>query len=221
MSDDEDECIPCKVVLLGESGVGKTSILTRYVEGNFSQTVMTSTSSRFVSKIIYLDEDNKIKFQIWDTAGQEKYRSLAKIFYQSAAVALLVYDITRLQSFNEIKKYWSQEIKINSPENIILAIVANKSDDYLNQQVSHDEGKALAKELNAIFQPTSAKFGKGIDDLFHLIAEKFVDPSKNISESFMSKEEIKENQKKITLEKIRNKKIEEEKKTKKNKCCEK
>ena len=219
MSNDEDDYIPCKVVLLGESAVGKTSILTRYVEGSFSQTVMTSTGSRFVSKNIKIDENNKIRFQIWDTAGQEKYRSLAKIFYQSAAVAILVYDITRENSFIGLKNYWSKEIKTNSPENIILAVAANKSDDYLNQQVSHDEGKALAKELNAIFQPTSAKSGNGINELFNLIAEKFIDPSKNISECYMSKEEIKQNKKKITIEQIRNKKIEEEKKIVVNKKC--
>ena len=97
MSDDDesDDYIPCKVVLLGETGVGKTSILARYVSGTFSQLVMTSTGSSFVSKIIEVDINNKIKFQIWDTAGQEKYRSLAKIFYQNAAVAILVYNKTK------------------------------------------------------------------------------------------------------------------------------
>ena len=93
--DDEDEYIPCKIVLLGEAGVGKTSIITRYISGSFSQIVMTSTGSSFVAKKIELADKKKVKLQIWDTAGQEKYRSLAKIFYQSAAVAVLVYDIKR------------------------------------------------------------------------------------------------------------------------------
>ena len=221
MSDeDEEDYIPCKVVLLGETGVGKTSILTRYVSGSFSQLVMTSTSSTYVTKNIVVD-NNKVKFQIWDTAGQEKYRSLAKIFYQSASVAVLVYDITIKSSFEGIKEYWSKEIAHNAPEDIILALVANKSDNYIDQQVSTQEGKDLAKELNAIFQPTSAKLGNGINELFNLIAEKFLDPTKNISESFMSKEEFLANKKKMRIEEIKNKRLEAEslKVKKKKKCC--
>ena len=220
MSDEEEEYIPCKVVLLGEAGVGKTSLLTRFVSGTFSQLVMSSTGSSFVTKNIELDENNKIKFQIWDTAGQEKYRSLAKIFYQSAAVALLVYDITTQSSFNGLKDYWAKEIRESSPEDIIVAVVANKSDDYMEQQVDMQDGKNLAKELNAIFQTTSAKLGTGVNELFTLIAQKYIDPTKSISESFMSKEEIMENKNKMQMEKIKNKKIQAEKeKNKKRKCC--
>ena len=220
MSDEEEEYIPCKVVLLGEAGVGKTSLLTRFVSGTFSQLVMSSTGSSFVTKNIELDENNKIKFQIWDTAGQEKYRSLAKIFYQSAAVALLVYDITTQSSFNGLKDYWAKEIRESSPEDIIVAVVANKSDDYMEQQVDMQDGKNLAKELNAIFQTTSAKLGTGVNELFTLIAQKYIDPTKSISESFMSKEEIMENKNKTQKEKIKNKKIQKKKKkNKKRKCC--
>ena len=185
--DDEDEYIPCKIVLLGEAGVGKTSIITRYISGSFSQIVMTSTGSSFVAKKIELEDKKKVKLQIWDTAGQEKYRSLAKIFYQSAAVAVLVYDITLKKSFEQIKEYWVKEIKENAPEDIIIAIAANKSDDYLNQEVTMDEGKELAKSLDALFICTSAKLGNGIDDLFKLSGEKFLNPNKNISESYMNK----------------------------------
>ena len=214
--DDEDEYIPCKIVLLGEAGVGKTSIITRYISGSFSQIVMTSTGSSFVAKKIELEDKKKVKLQIWDTAGQEKYRSLAKIFYQSAAVAVLVYDITLKKSFEQIKEYWVKEIKENAPEDIIIAIAANKSDDYLNQEVTMDEGKELAKSLDALFICTSAKLGNGIDDLFKLSGEKFLNPNKNIAESYMKKNEL--------LEQMKKKKIEEIKKgnaknKKKNKCC--
>ena len=214
--DDEDEYIPCKIVLLGEAGVGKTSIITRYISGSFSQIVMTSTGSSFVAKKIELEDKKKVKLQIWDTAGQEKYRSLAKIFYQSAAVAVLVYDITLKKSFEQIKEYWVKEIKENAPEDIIIAIAANKSDDYLNQEVTIDEGKELAKSLDALFICTSAKLGNGIDDLFKLSGEKFLNPNKNIAESYMNKNEL--------LEQMKKKKIEEIKKgnaknKKKNKCC--
>ena len=221
MSDDEEDCIPCKVVLLGESGVGKTSILTKFVTGIFPKLVMVSTTSSYVSKKIKVDENYNVKLKLWDTAGQERYRSLAKIFYQNAAAAILVYDIGSLNSFNEIKNYWAKEIKTNSPKDIIIAICANKSDEYLEQEVPTQEGKNLAKELNSIFMCTSAKEGTGIEDLFNLIATKFIEPSKDISESFMNKEEIIEQRKKKFLEeKTKNRKIKAEtEKNKKKGCC--
>ena len=219
-NEDEDDYISCKIVLLGETGVGKTSIITRYIANSFSQVVMTSTGSSFFSKKIEINENKKVKLQIWDTAGQEKYRSLAKIFYQSASVAILVYDVTLKRTFENLKEYWAGEIKANAPDDIILAIAANKSDDYINQEVNIQEGKDLAKSLNAIFVCTSAKLGNGIDDLFNMVAEKFIDPEKNIAESYMNKNEILEQQNKIKLEEVRIKQQNYEKnKAKKRKCC--
>ena len=218
--EDEDDYISCKIVLLGETGVGKTSIITRYIANSFSQVVMTSTGSSFFSKKIEINENERVKLQIWDTAGQEKYRSLAKIFYQSASVAILVYDVTLKRTFENLKEYWVGEIKANAPDDIILAIAANKSDDYINQEVNIQEAKDLAKSLNAIFVCTSAKLGNGIDDLFKMVAEKFIDPEKNIAESYMNKNEILEQQNKIKLEEVRRKQQNYEKnKAKKRKCC--
>ena len=214
--EEEDEYIPCKIVLLGEAGVGKTSIITRYISGSFSQVVMTSTGSSFVAKKIELDDKKKVKLQIWDTAGQERYRSLAKIFYQSAAVAVLVYDVTLKKSFEQLKEYWVKEIKDNAPDNIIIAIAANKSDDYLNQDVDTADGKKLAKSLDALFICTSAKLGNGIEELFKLSGEKFLNPNKNISDSYMNKDEILERKNRIKIEQIREKK--NEKNIKKG-CC--
>ena len=218
--EDEDDYISCKIVLLGETGVGKTSIITRHIANSFSQVVMTSTGSSFFSKKIEINENKRVKLQIWDTAGQEKYRSLAKIFYQSASVAILVYDVTLKRTFENLKEYWVGEIKANAPDDIILAIAANKSDDYINQEVNIQEAKDLAKSLNAIFVCTSAKLGNGIDDLFKMVAEKFIDPEKNIAESYMNKNEILEQQNKIKLEEVRRKQQNYEKnKAKKRKCC--
>ena len=214
--EEEDEYIPCKIVLLGEAGVGKTSIITRYISGSFSQVVMTSTGSSFVAKKIELDDKKKVKLQIWDTAGQERYRSLAKIFYQSAAVAVLVYDVTLKKSFEQLKEYWVKEIKDNAPDNIIIAIAANKSDDYLNQEVDTADGKKLAKSLDALFICTSAKMGNGIEELFKLSGEKFLNPNKNISDSYMNKDEILEQKNRIKIEQIREKKNE---KNQKKSCC--
>ena len=119
MADDEEkQSIPCKVVLIGESGVGKTSIISRYISNTFSSVLMATPGANFTTKTIFLkDENQSIKFEIWDTAGQEKYRALAKVFYKNAAVCILVYDITRRTSFEELKKYWITEIKANASSN--------------------------------------------------------------------------------------------------------
>ena len=120
MSDSEEKkAIPCKVVLIGESGVGKTSIISRYMTDKFSATLGSTPGANFTTKTIFLkDENQSIKFEIWDTAGQEKFRSLAKVFYKNAAICILVYDITKKQTFEELKKFWIEEIKANASKNI-------------------------------------------------------------------------------------------------------
>jgi small GTP-binding protein len=111
--------ISCKVVLIGEAGVGKTSIINRYINNTFSTNSMSTTGASFAAKTMYFENHDKyVKFEVWDTAGQEKYRSLIKIFYKDASVAVLVYDITRKQSFEEIKNYWVSQLKENAPKNI-------------------------------------------------------------------------------------------------------
>ena len=122
MGDNEDDAqtpIPCKVVLIGESGVGKTSIIARYLTNTFSTAMNSTAGANFTTKTVFLEDEKKaIKFEIWDTAGQERYRSLNKVFYQKASVCILVYEITKKATFEELKKYWIQEIKNNSVNNI-------------------------------------------------------------------------------------------------------
>lgn len=168
----------CKVVLLGESGVGKTSIITQFTEEFFSEEQQSTTGATFSSKeVMCLGDQRKLKFEIWDTAGQEKYRALSKMFYKDAAAAILVYDITRKTSFDEIKNYWANEIKEYSPKKIVLAIAANKSDLYENEQVDEKTGRDFAEELGAIFYSTSAKNTNGINELFTAIGNKYCDPN--------------------------------------------
>ena len=103
----------CKVVLLGESGVGKTSIISSYINNKFSEALQTTTGASYVSKSMTFKEyKNKIiRFEIWDTAGQEKYRSMTQIFYKDAQIAILVYDITNEESFEEIQNYWYDQVR--------------------------------------------------------------------------------------------------------------
>ena len=120
MGDEDDGAQTCKVVLLGESGVGKTCIIARFINNTFEENLISTTGASYAGKTMTFDEyeGKSIKFEIWDTAGQEKYRSLTKIFYKDAGAAILVYDITRKESFEEIQKYWINQIKDFTPKNI-------------------------------------------------------------------------------------------------------
>jgi small GTP-binding protein len=122
MADDEDDegAQTCKVVLLGESGVGKTCIIARFINNTFEDNLISTTGASYAGKTMTFDEygGKSIKFEIWDTAGQEKYRSLTKIFYKDAGAAILVYDITRKESFDELQKYWLNQIKDFAPKDI-------------------------------------------------------------------------------------------------------
>ena len=171
-----------KVVLLGESGVGKTSIIAQFTTGNFDPDVVTSLSAQYVSKTVEYDNLQKaIKFDIWDTAGQEKYRALAKIFYKDAKVIMLVYDITNRRSFDELKSYWYEMVKQNADPDAIIAIVANKNDLYDSQQVKDEEAREFARSVKAIFQSTSAKSDSGITSLFDNVGQKYFNPDYDCS----------------------------------------
>ncbi len=174
-----------KVVLVGESGVGKTSIITQFIDQTFQEDIQSTTGGTFSTKSVVCDGGKVLKFEIWDTAGQEKYRSLTTMFYKDANAAVMVYDITRKESFEELKNYWSGQIRDSSPENIILAIAGNKSDLIEHEVVDEGEARDFAKELGAIFVSTSAKNSEGINNLFEEIAKKYTGSSKiTIKEDF-------------------------------------
>ena len=215
MSDDS-----LKVVLIGESGTGKTSIIQRFAYKLFDENCAASISSQYITKNIEL-KDRTLTFDIWDTAGQEKYRSMAKLFYKDAKIILFVYDITSMKSFLELKNYWISQVKQNCEPNGLLGVVANKNDLYVNQQVSKEEGLEFADEIGAIFQMTSAKSGYGINNLFENIGEKYLDPNydyqaadKIAEENFKKRKEEEKNKKlnknkrgvKINIQKIEKKK---------------
>ena len=109
-----------KVVLLGESGVGKTCIIDRFINDKFELDTLPTKAASFGAKTITIDENEgkSLQFNIWDTAGQEKFRSLSRIFYKDASAAILVYDITNKKSFEEIKNYWVGQLKEHAQENI-------------------------------------------------------------------------------------------------------
>ena len=192
-----------KVVLLGEAGVGKTCIIKQFIEKKFEQNTDSSLSAQFVSKTIeYVDFAKTLKFDIWDTVGQERFRSIAKIFYKDAHVVILVYDITSKKSFNALNDFWIGEIKNNCNKTPLFAIIGNKIDLYAKQEVDQLDGKDLAKKIGGIFQLTSAKTAEGISQLFDIIGKKILKPSfqydendKIAKENYNKKKEIEKNTK--------------------------
>ena len=176
-----------KVVLVGESGVGKTSIISQFVDQTFQDDQQSTTGGSFSTKSILCDGGKTLKFEIWDTAGQEKYRSLAKMFFKDAAVVLLVYDITSKNSFVEIKNYWMDLVKENGPKQMIMYIVGNKSDLSEKEAVNEEKAREYAKSQNIPLWFTSAKDSTGIDGLFEEIRQKYLSPEFNNSEEIVQR----------------------------------
>ena len=145
-----------KIILIGSSGVGKSSIITRFMDQIFTQENTKSTIGvDFKTKTIEVD-NKTVKLQIWDTAGQEKFRSLTKIFIKDSKIVIFVYDITTKKSFEEID-FWVQTVKDILGDTPIFGLAGNKKDLYDQEQVTIEEGEAKAKDIGAIFKQTSAK----------------------------------------------------------------
>ena len=123
-----------KIVLVGDSGVGKTNLLTRFSKNEFSLESKTTIGVEFATKTITTETGHVIKAQIWDTAGQDRYRAIASSYYKGAAGALVVYDITKPQSFENVDK-WLKEVRDHGAENMVLMLIGNKSDLEKDRQV--------------------------------------------------------------------------------------
>ena len=203
-----------KVVLVGETGVGKTSIISQFIDQVFEEELQTSTGGSFSSKEIFFDNGKSLKLEIWDTAGQERYRSLTKIFYKNSSCAILVYDITKKQTFDELKNYWIGQIKESAPKDIMLAIVGNKEDLLDKEQVDENEARDFAKENNALFFSTSAKNSDAINQLFIDIGKKYTGWNSN-AKIELNKEKNDNENKKINEEKNNDNEENNENKTRK------
>ena len=201
---------PYKVVLIGESGVGKTCIMAQFISNKFDPNTITSATAQFFIKNIEID-GKILTFHFWDTAGQEKFRSLAKIFYKDAHVVILVYSITNSKSFKTMKEYWYDQVVNYGKKDVIYAIAANKADLYEERQVTDDEAEEFAKKIGAIFVSTSAKDDVGISELFDEIGQKIL--NKN-NFNFSSREKInkpKPNEKEKIIENKKEKKVQDKK----------
>ena len=184
----------CKVVLLGDSGVGKTCIISRYISGGFDNNCPSTNGASYATKILEFKDVNKtISLDIWDTAGQEKYKSLTKFFYKDAAVAILVYEITKQTTFDNVTKYWYEQLQEFGAKDIIIGVAGNKCDIYDKEEVKENEARQFAEKIGAFFELTSAKNNTGINELFQEAAERYVYKDRKDNKNNNSKDEGEEN----------------------------
>ncbi|XP_028395595.1 ras-related protein Rab-26-like [Dendronephthya gigantea] len=163
--------LACKVMLLGDSGVGKTCLLVRFKDGAFLSGAFISTVGiDYRNKVVEVDQ-TKVKLQIWDTAGQERFRSVTHAYYRDSHALLLLYDITSKQSFDNIRA-WLSEIKDYAPENVVVMLLGNKADKSNERVVKKEDGERVAQEHNVTFMETSAKTGMNVDLAFMAIARE-------------------------------------------------
>ena len=175
MGDDYEEV---KMILLGESGVGKTAIIKRYLYDQFNKEKSPSESMHYMEKDLVINK-KKIKLNVWDTIGQEKYRSLSKLFLNETQIVILVYSIDDSKSFKELD-YWSDLYKEQLGDEILLGIVGNKIDLYMNQEVSENQGKEYAEQHNGTFAQLSAKENRvGIEEYILKLVTEYLKKKNN------------------------------------------
>ena len=159
-----------KVLLLGDTTVGKTCFLLKYTDKTFIEEHMTTIGLDYRLKTLKLKDGKEIKLQIWDTAGQERFRTITKSYYKGSEGILLIYDVTKRESFENVKT-WVSQIREEVSKSSVIYVVGNKIDLEDTRKVTTEEGVNLAKELELPFKEASAKNGINIDETFYDLAE--------------------------------------------------
>lgn len=159
-----------KYIIIGDTGVGKSCLLLQFTDKRFQPVHDLTIGVEFGARMINI-ENRQVKLQIWDTAGQESFRSITRSYYRGAAGALLVYDITRRETFNHLTR-WLEEARQNANANMVIMLIGNKLDLEHRRAVSFEEGKKFADENDLIFLETSAKTARNVEQAFGSTAEK-------------------------------------------------
>ena len=185
MSYDEEESTAnqydqkIKIMIIGESLVGKTALITKYTKNIFGGTYLMTVGIDFQDKFININ-GKKIRIEIWDTAGQERFRNIAKNYFQSSDGFLLVYDITKKSSFEKLD-FWNEQINLNAPKNTKYILIGNKKDLNNEREVSKEDGDNFANKNNIQFYETSAKDGTNVNYVFELLAKEIINNGENTS----------------------------------------
>ena len=152
-----------KFIIIGDAAVGKSNLLVRYTSGQFKEEYQLTIGVEFGSNNVIIS-DNTYRIQIWDTAGQENFRSITRSYYKNTACAIIVYEISNKKSFENISS-WIEECKNTAPKSILMVLVGNKC-DLDNREVTEEEGREFAEKNGMLFFETSAKTGKNVEELF-------------------------------------------------------
>lgn len=166
-----------KYIIIGDTGVGKSCLLLQFTDKRFQPVHDLTIGVEFGARMINVD-NQQVKLQIWDTAGQESFRSITRSYYRGAAGALLVYDITRRETFTHLSR-WLEEARQNGNPHMCIMLIGNKSDLEHRRQVTVEEGQAFAEEHNLIFLETSAKTAANVEEAFVNTARKIYENIKN------------------------------------------
>ena len=190
----DEDCNEIKTILVGMSGTGKTNIINAMTNQPFDSNKISTLTSTFIEKVIEINK-KKYSIELWDTAGQEKYKSLTKIFLKDSKIVIFVYDITTQESFEEVN-YWVTTVKEILGESPVYGLVGNKKDLYMKEEIDEDTGRNKADEIGALFKLTSAKTERGaINDYLVELLEEYlrrngenikVQPRRQTIESSMS-----------------------------------
>ena len=168
-----------KILLLGDSSVGKTCFLKRYTDNTFQDAYLSTIGFDFKFKFVTLDNGKTVKVQLWDTAGQERFRTIAKSYYKGAHGIILIYDVTNRKTYDNIKK-WLNQIRDEASNRISIILVANKIDCEDARQVTKEEGETLAKSNNLPIFEASAKDSINVNESFQFLIEKINESVSNI-----------------------------------------
>ena len=201
----------CQLLVVGNSAVGKSSILRRFTQDKFNPNYFATVGIDFFTKDVILD-DKIIHIKIWDTAGQERYKSLTQGFFRNAQGIIIVYDITNQTSFDDLK-YWIQSIEnnINLQNKIIPAIIIGNKIDILEREVDNISAENFAKEIKYKYFEVSAKSGKGVDEAIKYLIKKVIEvidkenKDENINKSIKINSEDEKNKDKLKKDKCCNK----------------
>ena len=163
-----------KILILGDSSVGKTCFLMRYADNIFQETHMSTIGIDYKLKNIYLENDRLVKLQIWDTAGQDRFHSITKTYYKGANGIVLIYSVIDKKTFENVKN-WLNNIKNEASDKVVVFLVGNKIDAEDLRQVSYEQGEDMAENYKLQFFECSAKTGENIDDAFDALVKKILE----------------------------------------------